>query len=86
MKEQTTRNTRQSVTTPVCEECAQDVEAIRTMYVHLTSGKVTEVTGVTDIQVTQDKVVLQRTGGVPAVFPRRDVYFACCDADEQPSF
>jgi hypothetical protein len=86
MNEQTTKDTKQFVANRVCETCVQDPEAPRTMYVHLTSGKVTEVTGVTEIEVTLDKVVLRREGELPAVFTRRDVYFACCDANEQPSF
>ena len=75
----------QTATSPVCQECAQPCEAARTMYVHLCSGKVKEVTGVTDIHVTQSQVVLDRGEEAPAAFPRRDVYFACCQVNEEPS-
>ncbi len=76
--------TRQPTANPVCQECVQASEAVRTMYVHLCSGEVKEITGVTEIHVTQSQVVLQRGEAAPVVFRRRDVYFACCDANEQP--
>jgi hypothetical protein len=69
----------------VCQDCADSV-APRIMYVHLLSGIVKEVPGVTGIEVTQSQVVLSRgQGETPVVFPRWDVYFACCDVDHEPS-
>jgi hypothetical protein len=71
---------------PVCEECSQPVEAGRIMYVHLCSGKVKEIPGVTSVRLTEEQIVLERAEGESVVFPRRDVYYACCDAGEQPAF
>jgi hypothetical protein len=56
------------------------------MYVHLCSGRVTEVTSVTSVRVTQSQIVLEQASGEAATFPRRDVYFASCAAGEQPAF
>jgi hypothetical protein len=76
--------------TPVIERPAQElppaIDNGRTMYVHLCSGRVTEVTSVTSVRVTQSQIVLEQASGEAATFPRRDVYFASCAAGEQPAF
>ena len=69
---------------PVCQKCAQHDG--HTMYVHLCSGRVTEVTSVTSVRVTQSQIVMERGDGDAVVVPRRDVYFACCNADEPSAF
>jgi hypothetical protein len=61
-------------------------EGPQTVFVHLCSGKVKEVEGVTEVEVTQAQVILRRGDEQPATFLRQDVYFACCEEGEQPSF
>ena len=70
--------------TPVCQKCAQHDG--HTMYVHLCSGKVQEIAGVTGVRVTQSQIVMERGDEDSVVVPRRDVYFACCNADEPSAF
>lgn len=75
---------RSPATPQVCETCVDETSRERTMYVHLCSGKVQEVAGISEVHLTDTDVVLLRGDQSPVVFPRRDVYFACCDPDTQP--
>jgi hypothetical protein len=68
----------------VCQKCTQHDG--HTMYVHLCSGKVKEIAGVTGVRVTQSQLVLERGDEDSVVVPRRDVYYACCNADELSAF
>lgn len=54
------------------------------MFVHLHSGDVVPVTGVTDLEVTDTRLILQREARMPVTFPRSDVYYACCESDMAP--
>ena len=83
------KNLRRDITpdaeTPVCQECPHAADGGHTMYVHLCSGKVTEIVGVTGVRVTQSQIVLERGDEDSVILPRRDVYYACCNADELPA-
>jgi hypothetical protein len=68
-----------------CQNCKQAV-GTRTLYVHLCSGRVEAVQGVSDVEVTQLEIILLRGPAAPAVFPRRSVFYTCCDVDASPSF
>jgi hypothetical protein len=74
---------RETAAVAACDPCPKAGIA-RTMYVHLCSGKVIEVDGVTSLRVTLSEVILERGSEATSVFARRDVYFACCDPDEPP--
>ena len=69
-----------------CPDCSDVWEGPQTFFVHFCSGKVQEVEGVTEVEVTQTEVILRRGDDQPATFHRQDVYFACCEAGEQPFF
>jgi ribosomal protein L37AE/L43A len=75
---------RSTATPQVCETCADETARRRTMYVHLCSGAVQEVAGVSEVHLTETGVVFLRGKQARVVFPRRDVYFACCDPDTPP--
>ena len=68
----------------ICDKHGCITDEPRTFYVHLDNGDVKVVTDVTGIAVTDTEVVLERGLKPPACFSRRDVYYACCDGDEEP--
>jgi hypothetical protein len=68
----------------VRDEPAFDFEAPSTFYVHLDSGDVKIVTDVTSLDVTDTELVFRRRAKAPERFSRRDVYYACCEEDDEP--
>jgi hypothetical protein len=57
-----------------------------TLYVHLCSGKIVEVSPTTGVRVTSDSVVALNGEKTAATFSRDDVYFAADEPMEPPSF
>ncbi len=57
-----------------------------TLYVHLCSGKIVEVTPATGVRVTSDSVLALNGKKTAATFSRDDVYFAADELMEPPSF
>lgn len=66
-----------------CEGC--DHRTNRTLFVHLCSGEVEEVSGVMAHGVSKDHVLIETDNGETMVIPRRDVYFISCDHISPPS-
>jgi hypothetical protein len=62
-----------------------ELETGHTLYVHLCSGKVVEVSPATAVRVTADSVVALNGKKTAATFPRDDVYFAADEPMEPPS-
>ena len=56
-----------------------------TVYVHLCSGDVREITDVVDMATTNDKVIFFRSCHDSVILQRRDIYFSCCEANAEPS-
>ena len=73
-----------SETPQLCETCEGEAALPRTMYVHLCSGKIEAVDGVSEVHLSDTEVVFLRDGQAAVVIPRREVYYACCDPDTQP--
>ncbi len=64
-----------------CEGCDR---SNTTLFVHLCSGKVNEVTGVSSHRVSEHNIVIELDDGQVVVIPRRDVYFISCDHISPP--
>ena len=64
----------------VCEPTAKSI------YVHLCSGRVVEVTDAVDLQLTASDVVIRRMGAPPVRFPRQSFYHAGCQPSPPPYF
>jgi hypothetical protein len=68
----------------ICDkhECSSD--APTTFYVHMDNGEVQVVTEVTGLAVTDTEIVFQRGRRPPVSYARREVYYACCEKDDEP--
>lgn len=56
-----------------------------TIYIHLCSGEVREITNVEEIAVTDVYVVLTRDDGEVVLIERSDIYYTCCQPGAAPS-
>lgn len=60
-------------------------EPLDTVYVHLSSGEVTEVRDVERIEMTDTHVIFTRRGDLePVVLERRDIYYICREPGDAP--
>ena len=69
---------------PVCDGVACGTKGLQALYVHLHTGEIATVTGVTRVEVTDTVIVFRRGNEAPVSFPRNAVYFTCCDKDQAP--
>ena len=70
---------------PIHEQFVETLAAERTLYVHLCSGEIIEVACVSEVYIGQTELVLHHGEAEPTIFPRRLVYFASPERDDQPS-
>jgi hypothetical protein len=68
-----------TVKTPIAEP------PLGTVYVHLCSGEVREITDVQEIAMTDAQVIFTRGDREAVIIDRRDVYYACCEPGDAPS-
>lgn len=55
-----------------------------TVYVHLTSGEVREITDVEEIAITDDHVIFTRGDREAVIIDRRGVYYICREPGDAP--
>jgi hypothetical protein len=56
-----------------------------TVYVHLLTGEVKEITDVEDMAMTDAQLIFFRGDHEAVILQRHDVYFSCCQPDAEPS-
>ena len=59
-------------------------EESRDIYVHLMSGEVVTLSGITQLELTDYDIELRRLGLPPVRFPRSEVFFTTANPDDAP--
>jgi hypothetical protein len=60
-------------------------KSVGTIYIHLCSGEVREITNVEEIAVSDIYVVLTRGDDEAVVIDRSEIYYTCCQPGAAPS-
>jgi len=68
----------------ICDKPACTSEGPTTFYVHLDNGDVATVDDVTGLEVTDAEIVFRRGKKRPVIYRRHEVYYACCEKDDEP--
>jgi hypothetical protein len=70
--------------TLICEKQVCLSKGPTTFYVHLDNGYVATVADVTGLEVTDREIVFSRGTKTPVSYRRHEVYYACCEKDDEP--
>jgi hypothetical protein len=68
----------------ICDSTSCHGEGPKTFFVHLQDGTVDTVESVSGLEVTDTSVILRRGRRKAVTYPRRTIFFACCDRDQSP--